>query len=655
MLVTLWVLLSAWLCAVGWILSACHALNSSGYLVALAATIAIALVFKKNWWPADGFHWPNWRKLRRRFSRPAPLIFFTIALLCLASGLCAIPENGDSNAYRIPRVFHWLHESGWHWIRTEDSRQNLAGVGYEWLYAPLMLISRSDRWVFLPNIISFCLLPGISFSFLRQMQVKPQVAWWWCWLLACGCTFVLQACSTSNDALAAVYVLAAIALALRARAGGRIGDLWLALLAASLMTAVKPTNILLLLPCAVVVLPSCRLLLSRPISTAGVIGLCLLASFVPMALLNQHYTGSWKGYVPEPGPHIWWHWGSVQELPSPFSFWGVVRILVNALYLLIQNLAPPFFPWAAAWNGWMERFVQTPLGSHFAVFEHLGLLRRAQNGSSAGIGLGVMTVAIVSFVATRNWRRTAPSHHTFCVFFFLRWTPWLSLLVFLAKVGTIETARLIDPYYVLLFTPLLVLPGMESLVRQRWWRRLALAVMAATLAFVMYDCGRTFIPPSVFARARALPHCGFLKVLDAYYAARASVSGYREFATRHAASEAVVGYATICGGSEPSMWQPWGHGRVERILPDDTPEWVRSRGIHCIFIEGSLVLAIRHQTIEQWLKEFDATLVDQMTFATDPGAPLSHLYFVRLNPPRKLDDILLSAPATPTTNTPSPP
>ncbi len=438
----------------------------------------------------------------------------------------------------------------------------------------------------------------------------------------------MQAWGTNNDALAAVYVLGAIDLALRARTSGRIGHLWLSLIAASLMTAVKPTNILLLLPCAVAVFPSWRLLFSRPVFGVWMTGFCVLASFVPTAVLNLHYAGSWKGYVPEPGPAIWWHWGSVQELPSPFSLWGVVRVLANGIYLLIQNLLPPFFPWASAWNASMDRFVQTPLGSHFAVFEHFGLLRRAPNGASAGIGLGVMTVALASFAATVSWHRVACLRRTFDAQFFLRWTPWLALLAFLAKVGTIETARLIAPFYVLLFTPLLVRPGLDRLVWQRWWRWLVLLVMAATLAFMSFDCGRTFIPSSLYAWLQTKHRPGFLKVLDDYYQTRLSVAAYWEFTARHCRRNG----GRLCHDlrrSRTGHVAALGHARAERILPDDSPERVRSRGIRGVFIEDD-ALKVKHLTIQQWLEQFQATLVDEMTISKNPGTPRSHLYFVRL-------------------------
>lgn len=626
-LLIIWILLSAWLCATGWILSALHALNGPGYLLALAVTAAVALWFKADWLPAGGFQWPHWRKLWRRYRQPAPLMILAIAILSLASGFYVVPENGDSNAYRIPRVLHWLNESGWHWIRTEDSRQNISGCGYEWLFAPLMLLTHSDRWVILPNILAYLLMPAALFSFFRRMKMASRAAWWWTWLVAAGWCYTLQACSTDNDSLATVYALAALMFALRAREEKKAGYLWLSVLAAAVMSAIKPTNLPLLLPCFVALCPSWRLLFRRPTITAAVVVFGALASFLPMAYLNWSHTGSWKGYVHTTGPVIWWQWGPAQELNSPF--WGIIG---NAFALTAQNLLPPFFPWASSWNEAMQHFLQTPFGEHFTSFEAFGRLYRSAKPTTAGIGLGIVIVAAVSAVFVRRKRSGIILPFQSGLYGWLIWTPWLALLVFMAKVGNYQNARFLASYYPLLLLALLLQPGMASLVRQRWWQRLVLLVMAGTLAFMNFAYGRTFVPLSVFARLHDSPHPGMLRVLDDYYQSRLSVSAYWEFDVRHAASEKVVGYATICGGEEPGMWRPWGHGRVERILPDDSPEWVRSRGIRYVFIEDS-ALEEKHETIEQWLEQFHAVLVDKMTFTTNPGAPRTHFYFTRLVSP----------------------
>ncbi len=626
-LVTTWILLSAWLCAAGWILSALHALNGLGYLTALVVTGIVGLVFKKSWWPAGGFQLPNWWKLWRRFQRPAPLIILAIAMLSLASGLHSAPENGDSNAYRIPRVLHWLSASGWHWIRTEDSRQNITGCGYEWLFTPLVFLTHNVRWVFLPNLIAYCLLPGLLFGFFRQMQMGSRVAWWWTWLLASGWCYTMQAYSTDNDSLAAVYALAALTFALRAREEKKFGWLWLSLLAAAVMSALKPTNLPLLLPCFVAACPSWHLLRARPLASAALAAFGALASFLPMAFLNWQHTGSWKGYLPVSGPVIWWHWGPGDEPSSPF--WGIVG---NTFYLVVQNLLPPFFPWATAWNQAMHHFLQTPLGAHFTSFESFGRLNRSVSPVSAGIGLNVIIVMLVSFFCVVKFRGTILPLARHAIYGWLCWTPWLALLLFMAKVGACQSARYLAAYYPLLALALLLRPGMAALVRRQWWQRLVLSLMTVTLAFMIYEEGRTFVPSSVFARLQSLPRPGFLTVLDDYYQTRLSVAAYWEFTACHSAGEAVVGYATICGGLEPGMWRPWGHGRVERILPDDSPDWVRSRGISSLFIEDPALIE-NHETIEQWLKRFDATLLDQMTYSTSPGVPRTHLYFVRLNSP----------------------
>lgn len=376
------------------------------------------------------------------------------------------------------------------------------------------------------------------------------------------------------------------------------------------------------------------------VAAAGLIVFAALASFLPTAFLNWQNTGSWKGYVPTPGPVAWWHWGGAFALPSPF--WGIVG---NTFYLLIQNLLPPFFPWAGAWNQAMAHFLQTPLGSHFIHFESFGRLNRSATSQSAGLGLCIIMVIVVSLGSLRPARKPVlASARPDIIYTLLCWTPWLALLVFMAKVGACQSARYLAAYYPFLLLPLLRRSGMAGLVRRHWWQICVLLVMSGTLAFTAFDYGRGFVPSWVFARLQASPQRPhFLKILDDYYHTRLSVDSYREFTTQHAAPETLVGYATICGGLEPNMWQPWGHGRVERILPDDAPERVRSRGFQGIFIEDA-ALQEKHETIQQWLQRFDASVVDQMTWTTDPGAPLSHLYFCRLNPAR---DRAAVAPPTP--------
>ena len=82
----------------------------------------------------------------------------------------------------------------------------------------------------------------------------------------------------------------------------------------------------------------------------------------------------------------------------------------------------------------------------------------------------------------------------------------------------------------------------DALVRRRWQRLVSL-VMAATPAFMIFECGRTFVPSSVFAHLQASHRPGFLKVSDDYCQTHLFVAACFEFTSHHSADEAVVGYS----------------------------------------------------------------------------------------------------------------
>jgi hypothetical protein len=127
------------------------------------------------------------------------------------------------------------------------------------------------------------------------------------------------------------------------------------------------------------------------------------------------------------------------------------------------------------------------------------------------------------------------------------------------------------------------------------------------------------------------PQAKFLTILNDYYASNLSIETGRRFLQRNNIHDAVVGYATTFGSSEPGMWFPLGTVRVERVLPEDDQTWLRSRGIHYVVVEY-LFLKAANETIEEWMQHQHGSLVDELAFTTDPGAPLGHLYLVHLSP-----------------------
>lgn len=627
--VRLWILLSALLVGAGWILSAFHALNRTGYL----AVFAVAAV-------AAAWHWRKQKplltvafrreghKLLRRCRRPAPLFFFMLALMALAAGALYTPINGDSNAYRIPRVLHWLGHEQWHWIRALDIRLNIPGCNFEWLSAPLILFTRTDRCLFLINWISYLLLPGLIYSVFTRLQVRPRVAWWWMWLLASGWCYAMQASSDVNDGYAAVYALAAVDLALRARQNQRFGDALLSMLAAALVTGVKQTDVPLALLWVIAILPGWKLLLKRPLATAAVAAACLVVSIAPTAVFNYQHYHNWAGFPPN------YPWKIVKPLDSPF--WGIVG---NAFCIPLQNLIPPVFPGAEKWNALMQRFVQTPFGSHFQSFENFGVIGPDIHGASeatAGLGLGVCLLTGISiYVAWRMRRRSASARATpNPVARWLRLVPFGLLLLFMATVGTNQNARHLSAYYPFFFPVILVGAGHAALVRRRWWQRFCLALLLFTGLLLVVSRGRPLFPAEwmIHRLAAAFPHSRLVEKIAAPFSTRLQAEEYKFcFAGKLPPEEKTVGYAAGFSAGETGLWLPLGQRTVERILPDDTREEINALGIRYLVMEDHFGDSTG-QTLDEWLKARDGIVVDAYMRTFHHPDHQVRVYLVKIGP-----------------------
>jgi len=630
--VKLWLLLSAWLVGAGWILSVLHQLNWIGYGLLLVVTAAIFSGCRQR---------PPWRpriepaqllnQFRRRFTRPAPLIFLILAAAAFAGGALYPTVNGDSNSYRIPRVLHWLGAGHWHWIHTGDLRMNIAGCNFEWLCAPIILLMRTGHGMFLANWVSYLLLPGLIFSVFTRLGVQPRVAWWWMWLLASGWCYAFQAATDINDSFAVIYALAAVDFALRARASGRVSEWWFSLLGAALLTGTKQTCLPLAALWGIAVWPGLGPMWRRPWRTLAVVLAALLVSGLPLMLFNWSHTGNWMG-LPSPGAGVQgWGWSNT----SPASpFWGVVG---NMFCLTAQNLKPPFFPMADAWNNAMQQFVATPIGSHFASFESFATLDNSTRESNAGIGLGICLITLVSLAWALKFRKpqsNAAAGGDAWTTRALRLAPWGLLVLFMAKVGTYQNARQLAPYYVFLFPSLLILSGHARVVRQVAWQWLAYAVMLGTLILLFLSRGHPLFPAqTLFGNlAKRYPDSTSLAHLAVSYSTQSIVQTQLNCLQDDLPpGEKIIGYySTYNCVAEPGLWQPLGVRRILRVLPGDSPEQVRREALHYIVVDEQALLH-SEQSIQEWLHAYDAEVVREKAFLIQWGKPLRHYYLVRLN------------------------
>jgi len=624
--VTLWVLLCALLSAAGWILSALHALNRTGYLVVFAlAAVAVWILCRYN--RISIFPEICISKSRRRFTRLLPAGFAVVAGLAILGGVLHPPSNYDALAYRVPRVLHWLAAEQWHWIHTDFQRLNTRAAGFEWVAVPLTTFLQTDRWWFLINVASSLLLPGLVFSLYTRLGVSRRVAWSWMWLLPTGYSFVLQAGGIGNDLFGAVFALAALDFALRARMSGRFNDAAVSCLAAALLTASKTSNLPLGLPWAVAILPCWRLFIRKPTATLVVAAVALLSSFLPTAVMNHRYAHDWTG--------------AHAENMFPDRYDPRVTIPGNVMVLTVQNFAPPICPQAGKWNAFAPRFMTKefhermkkhfePSGANLAITE-------LQNEEFSGFGFGLSCLVVISQVASWLAGRTAkspvPNLGVLRASRWVRWSPWLSAFVYLAKTAIGTAARIFTPYYLLLLPVLLAGRGHAVICRRKWWRCISVAVFLFAAALVILTPSRPLWPAKTIlsALSKRYPNNALIErswTVFSVYGERADglATVRRALPTDHK----VIGLITL-DDPEASLWRPFGSRRFEHVIASDTRAQLLARGIHYIALNADT--PSMGGNVQPWLDKIGGQIEQHIRVRYRAASGAFDWYVVRLDAP----------------------
>jgi hypothetical protein len=612
--VNLWVWICAYLNCVGWLLSALGELNPAGYAVALLAGIAALWVWQKR----NSENFPRrarWAKLRRRFRRPFPLAFLILAAMAFLGGAIYPPSNYDALAYRLPRVLHWLAENHWHWIHTIFQRVNTRGCGIEWVSAPVIALMKTDRPLFLINIISFLLLPGLMFSVFTRLGVRRHVAWHWMWLAPTGYGFLLQAGSLGNDLFAAPFALAAVDFALRAKTTKSARDFFASILAAALMTGAKASGLPLLLPWALAILPSARLGLRWPARTAAIGLIASAASFLPTAILNAHHCGDWTGTAAD----------RPRMVRAP-----VFKIGVNSGLVLIQSFVPPVFPLADQWNRMMDeklpphliaRLDRTMEGTQCRF--HLDQMQIEENG---GLGFGLSCLLLVSLVAVclaRSSNSVDYSPWLACV----RWSPVISFLVLLSQSDLYDIPRVLTPYYGLLLAPLLACAGHERLMKLFWWRVAAFAVFLIAAGVLIVGPARPLFPVmTLLKHAPNVPE----RVREVYSVYRARHDAFAPARDALPPNLKILGVTTY-DDPETSLWRPFGSRRIAHVCPQDSAADLKARGIEYVLVRNQLFGTWFPDSLDDWLKKMNAQVVWKIPLNLRAAQGPMDWYLVKLN------------------------
>lgn len=620
--VRLWLWISAFASLAGWGLSVAGQLNRAGYAVAFAAFAVFIYLRRKDLGfagqstvqspqsAASGFRWRFrlWTdncglrtKFLRRFRRPLPLGYATLAVLIFLGGALYAPTHYNAVTYHMPRVLQWLAAERWHWIHTPVERMNYSGCDFEWLTAPLLLFTNSDRGLFLLNFIAFLLLPGLIFSVFTRLGVRAGVAWRWMWLFPTGYIYLLQAGSAGNDAFSTVYALAAIDFGCRAWKSRQPRDLWLSLLAAALMTGTKPTSLPLLLPWLILIFPIVPLLRQRAAFSLVVLAMAAILSFLPIAAMNHHYSDDWLGTSLE-GSHL--------QMEKPLT-----GIAGNIFQLALHNLAPPLLPLAGWWNQHCAAMLPHSWIAAFQPgFSQVGEL---PNEDWTGMGFGLTALLAISvvgaFFANRRLKSAAgkicvvPAELRRLVLI----TPWIALFFFCAKSAMNTPARLIAPYYPLLLPLLLTGAAQSQIVRRAWWRVLAGGVLILAFVVLALSPDRPLWPAKTVLAKLAAHHPDshlISRALDVYTVYSRRSDPLADVRPLLPPNLKAVGFIGTADDSDFSLWLPIGSRRVEQFLLSDPPERFRQSGIEYAVVGGAN-LKSSGMTLDDWLRKSGAEVV----------------------------------------------
>jgi hypothetical protein len=624
-LVKLWLWVSVLASLAGWTLSALGQLNHPGYAVFFLVFALLVWFWRKEFGFVSSKRISRCKKFLRRFRRPLPLCFAALAILIFLGGVIYPPGNYTGISYRIPRVLNWLANGHWNWIHTPDYRMNNRACGIEWLSAPLLLFTKSTRGLFLINFLPFLLLPGLIFSVFTRLGVRARVAWQWMWLFPTAYNFILQAGSVANDTFPVVYALAMLDFACRAWKSRQSSDLWHSILAAALLVGAKASNLPLLLPGAILIFALLPLLRRKLMTTALVLLLAAVVSFLPMAILNMRYCGDWSGLALE---------RSGMDMKSP-----VVGVWGNAFLITLNNFVPPLFPLAGWWNQHaleiLPQFIATPMSANFEPGFHM--IGELPTEDWAGIGFGLSMLLLISVPASlligRKLERgcvqstSRSTHETssllrlglrpqprsvipreFCLLVLL--APWIALLAYCMKSGMVTPQRLIAPYYPLLLPLLLIGAGQSQIIRRFWWRVMVGGVLILAFVVLVLSPDRPLWPAKTILSKALVQHPGqrlLTRALNVYTVYGNRSDPLADVRALLRPEIKTVGFIGTEDDTDISLWQPIGERRVEHFLLTDPPEQVRQRVQYVVV--GGFNLQLRRTTLDAWLEQSGAELV----------------------------------------------
>ena len=344
-----------------------------------------------------------------------------------------------------------------------------------------------------------------------------------------------------------------------------------------------------------------------------------------MAVLNTVHCGDWTGAAAEDvlmgsGP-VWLH------------------LFANGITWTLDNLAPPVFPFASAWNRAADAMTPASLAAllqrHFEAAGGALELVRDASGGIGGTGVWGDDSAGLECVGGRSRAQTArqATGRAFPGDLVMRLVciaPWLSLLFMMTKLNLSGADRILAPYYPLLSMGLLLSPAQAELVRR-----------SLVAAWAFFSCGLAGLL-LVVSPARPLWPAGWFfqhygsrlqssrlasRAMDAYETKSRRVEVFAPVIASLPADASVLGFSAE-DFPETSLWKPFGSRRILHVKTTDSAEEIRQRGIKYVLVVADKL----KESWEQWLQRMDARELQTVTLKMWGSLPPFVWHLVEFNP-----------------------
>lgn len=621
----LWLLLCAWLGLTGWILSALRFLNIAGYSLSFALAATLLVAFRKSCLP----RLPGLRPaaLRRRFRRLPACLYLLSFCMALAGGLIYAPSNYDALCYRVPRVLQWIAEGSWHWIHTSHVAVNTRTTATEWISLPILLLTSSDRLLFLPNIISFAFLPGLVFAILSRLGISRRVSAQWMWIFPSGYCFALQAGSIGNDLIGTTLFLGGILHALKARNSMQWQDFALACIGMALATGSKASNLPLGLVWMLALFPAISLLKRFPIRCLALAPILTLISFLPTAWHNHKITGDWTGLT---------HEGTLLRGGDPLLY-----VSWNIPYLLVQNLTPPLFPFNRAWNNAVIEMtpsdLRTRLESKFEPSAAGWMAHETMMEENGPLGLGIVGLLVIGAVLGPFAQHRAGIPSQVPTKNALLWLIFsgavVSLLPILMKSGLAGSGRYLAPHYLLLILPFLITPGLAAFMRTKLWKAGVIVCFLGLFAAMTLSAARPLWPALTVLDsigANQSDNRLLRRAWEVYSVYRQRPEAFAPIRDQLPPEAARVGFLSA-NTPEASLWKPYGNRQILHIKTTDTPQSIRDRGIRYVVAGDRTMREASFPELEEWCAQNDAAVIARADFHLMVSKGLERWHILKVN------------------------